>query len=79
LLMTQRQDDPNGRARSEAFVQALQRLDWTGGHNVLIDYRWSGGDAESVRKEAVELVALMPDVILTQRRCGRRGVAPGHS
>jgi putative tryptophan/tyrosine transport system substrate-binding protein len=32
-----------------------------------------GGDAESVRKEAVELVALMPDVILTS---GAAGVGP---
>ena len=31
----------------------------------MVDYRWSGGDADSVRKNAAELIALAPDVILT--------------
>jgi putative ABC transport system substrate-binding protein len=67
------QDDPDVRARNEAFLQVLQRLGWTGGGNLLIDYRWNAGDADSVHKSATELAALAPDVIVTD---GAAGVGP---
>ena len=51
-------------AHSVAFVQVLQQLGWTEGRNVRIDYRWGGGNADDIRKNAEELVALAPDVIL---------------
>jgi putative ABC transport system substrate-binding protein len=57
-------DDPVGRARLAAFLQALQQLSWTDGRNVRIDHRWTLGDAERARKSAEELIALAPDVIL---------------
>jgi putative ABC transport system substrate-binding protein len=57
-------DDPDGRARIAAFLQGLQRLGWTDGRNIRIDYRWGAGDADNMRKYAAELVALAPDVIL---------------
>jgi putative ABC transport system substrate-binding protein len=58
------ESDPLGQARNAAFLQALQEAGWTNGHNVRIDYRWSSGDADQNRKNAAELVALAPDVIL---------------
>jgi putative ABC transport system substrate-binding protein len=51
----------------------LQQLGWTVGRNVRIDYRWAAGDAERIRRYAVELVALAPDVILA---AGGAVVAP---
>src|SRR5262245_15652004 len=57
-------DDPEGQARLAAFLQGLQQLGWTDGRNVQIDVRW-GADADHMRKYAAELVALAPDVILT--------------
>jgi putative ABC transport system substrate-binding protein len=57
-------DDPDNNARIAAFVQALQQLGWTDGHNVRIDFRWAAGKAENYRKYAAELIALAPDVIL---------------
>jgi ABC-type uncharacterized transport system substrate-binding protein len=48
-------------ARVAAFVQELQRLGWTVGRNLQIEYRWEVSD---LRKAAMELVALSPDVIL---------------
>jgi putative ABC transport system substrate-binding protein len=57
-------DDPESMARIAAFLQGLGDLGWTVGRNVRIDYRWSAGDAERARKDAAELVALAPDVIL---------------
>ena len=58
-------DDTAGPARIAAFTKALQELGWTDGRNVRIDYRWGGGNADVVRRQAAELVALAPDVILT--------------
>jgi ABC-type uncharacterized transport system substrate-binding protein len=48
----------------KAFVQGLQELDWIDGRNLKVDVRWTGAGAEAVHKEAAELVALAPDVIL---------------
>jgi putative ABC transport system substrate-binding protein len=73
MLMALARDDPEGRARNEAFVQALQQFGWVDGRNVHIDYHWSTGDAQRIRKDASELVGLTPDVILTN---GAAGVAP---
>jgi putative ABC transport system substrate-binding protein len=53
-------DNPE-RARVDAFLQELQRLGWTDGRNLHIDYRW---ETRELRKAAAELVALSPDVIL---------------
>ena len=58
-------DDPDGKARFAAFEQALGQLGWTPGRNVRIDYRFSGGNAATSRKQAEELVALAPDVIVS--------------
>jgi putative ABC transport system substrate-binding protein len=57
-------DDPESQARIAAFVEALQHLGWTDGGNVQIDLRWGGGDPNNIRKQAAELAALAPDVIL---------------
>src|SRR5262245_24226754 len=64
LLMNGAADDPETQARLTAFVQGLQQLGWTDGHNVRIDYRWGRGDTDRFRQYAAELVALAPDVIL---------------
>jgi putative ABC transport system substrate-binding protein len=40
-------------------------LGWIQGRNVRIDYRFAGGDAATSRKQAEELVALAPDVIVS--------------
>jgi putative ABC transport system substrate-binding protein len=64
VFMPLAEDDPVGQARIAAFLQGLQHTGWTDGGNVRIDYRWSAGDDERVRKYAAELVALAPDVIL---------------
>lgn len=66
-------DDPDVQVRIAALLQELQRLGWTVGRNVQIDYRWGLSDAERTRKYAAELVALAPDVILTS---GTASVAP---
>ena len=64
VLMNRAADNPEGQAAVAAFREALQQLGWSDGRNVRIDTRWGGGDAESIRRYAAELVALAPDVIL---------------
>src|SRR6516162_4585829 len=59
-------DSPES-ARIAAFVQELQRLGWTDGRNLQIEYRWEISD---LRKAAMELVALSPDVILVSSTPG---------
>jgi putative ABC transport system substrate-binding protein len=57
-------DDPDSPARVAAFAQKLQELGWTNGRNILIDYRWSGGDPGLIRRFTSEFVAAAPDVLL---------------
>jgi putative tryptophan/tyrosine transport system substrate-binding protein len=61
VLMPFAKDNPDGQALIAAFLQGLQKLGWTEGRNLQIEYRWSTGD---LQKAAAELVALSPDVIL---------------
>src|SRR3974377_759755 len=60
VLMAFAKDNPEAQARITAFLQGLQKLGWTEGRNLQIEYRWSSGD---LQKAAAELVALSPDVI----------------
>jgi putative tryptophan/tyrosine transport system substrate-binding protein len=64
VLMNLAADDPESTARLATFLQALQARGWTDGRNVHIDVRWGAADDDRMRKYAMELVALMPDVIL---------------
>ena len=67
ILLSATADDTEFQAWVGAFLQELQKLGWSIGHNVRIDTRWATANAGEVRKhaaEAAELVALAPDVIL---------------
>jgi putative ABC transport system substrate-binding protein len=64
LLVAGTADDPEYQARTGAFLQALEQLGWIDGRNARIDVRWTTTNADALRKQAAELAALMPDVIL---------------
>jgi putative tryptophan/tyrosine transport system substrate-binding protein len=64
VLMAAAPDDPEYQARIEAFQQGLAMLGWINGRNVQIDTRWATTNADDVRRHAVELAALGPDVIV---------------
>jgi putative tryptophan/tyrosine transport system substrate-binding protein len=66
-------DDPDAQARHAAFLQGLQQLGWIDGRNVRIDTRWPAADTDAIRKHAVELAALAPDVIVAS---GTSAVGP---
>src|SRR5581483_2855453 len=60
VLMGLKADDPEGQARLASFAQGLQQAGWTVGENIKIEYRWGGGNAEIMRKQAAELVGSAP-------------------
>src|SRR5438552_1191611 len=65
--------DPDSQSRIASLRQALQDLGWTEGRNLQFDYRWgaSADDRDRIRRYAMELVALAPDVIVA----GSGGIA----
>jgi putative ABC transport system substrate-binding protein len=64
VLWSTAADDPAAQERYAAFLQALQQLGWTDGHNVHIDAHWAAGNVAD--KYAAELVAQTPDVIMCE-------------
>jgi putative ABC transport system substrate-binding protein len=67
VLMAHAESDPEFQAYLGAFRDGLQKLGWSEGRNIRIDARWGAlDDAESRQRSAKELIALQPDVILTQ-------------
>jgi len=56
--------ESEGQNRVTAFAQALQQLGWSVGKNIRLLYRWGDGTSDTMQKNAAELVALAPDVIL---------------
>ena len=66
VLMGFAESDREGQAFVAAFREGLQKLGWAEGRNIRIDYRWTALDKELIQQFAKELVALQPDLILTQ-------------
>jgi putative ABC transport system substrate-binding protein len=64
VLMFTTPDEPESQTRIAALQQGLQAAGWEVGRNLRIDVRWSGGDTARLRRDAVDLVALGPDVIV---------------
>jgi putative ABC transport system substrate-binding protein len=64
VLMHTTSDEPDAQAQMAAFLQGLQVAGWEVGRNLRIETRWSGGDPARLRKNAADLVALNPDVIM---------------
>jgi putative ABC transport system substrate-binding protein len=63
VLMPFAEDDADTKARLTGFRSELERLGWSDGRNVRIDYRFAPAGVEAP-KFAKELIALRPDVIL---------------
>src|SRR6266567_68519 len=73
VLWPSSEADPDSRSRIASLRQALQDLGWTEGRNLRFDYRWgaSADNPDRIRRYAMELVALAPDVIVA----GSGGIA----
>ena len=64
VLMLYPENDPQGQLRATAFRQGLEKLGWTVGRNVQIDFQWGLGDTDWIQSAAAQLLQLAPDVIL---------------
>jgi putative ABC transport system substrate-binding protein len=65
VLMGYAENDPEAQTRFAAFKQELLALGWDERRNLRIDLRWASGDYDRASKFAKELVALHPEVILS--------------
>jgi len=63
VLINTVDNDPDAVARLSAFKKALRELGWDEGRNLQIDTRL-GVEDDRIRRNAAELIALAPDVIL---------------
>ena len=67
VLVNTVMDDPETQARLAGFRQGLERLGWREGRNIRIDIRYAASNtSDQLPSLAKELVALQPDVILSQ-------------
>ena len=57
-------DEAENKIRIAPLLQELPKLGWSDGRNVRIDMRAAGGNADTLRKYATELLALAPDVLV---------------
>jgi len=64
VLVAYAEDDPEMKTRLAAFRQALEKLGWSDGGNVRIDYRFAPAGTDREQASAKELVSLQPDVVL---------------
>jgi putative ABC transport system substrate-binding protein len=65
VLLGYAEDDPVAQTRFAAFKEGLAALGWVEGKNLKMEVRWSAGDPNQAAVFAKELVALAPDVILS--------------
>ena len=67
VVVVTKETDPETPLRAMAFRQALAKLGWSEGRNVVIDFRFgTGGDLNRMRAQAKELIGLTPDVIVAE-------------
>ena len=59
VVMVTKETDPETPLRTMEFRQALAKLGWSEGRNVVIDFRFgTGGDLNRMRAQAKELTGL---------------------
>jgi putative tryptophan/tyrosine transport system substrate-binding protein len=59
-------EDHEAQSWIAALREELGKLGWAEGRNLEIDIRWAAADVALMKRFAKELVALQPDLILTQ-------------
>jgi ABC-type uncharacterized transport system substrate-binding protein len=67
VLMAHAETDSEFKTYAATFRDELKKLGWVEGRNIKIDFRWGALDnAEARQQAAKEIIALQPDLILTQ-------------
>jgi ABC-type uncharacterized transport system substrate-binding protein len=66
VLSVTKEADPETPLRVTAFRQALSKLGWSEGRNVVIDFRWGVRNPNEARAHAKELIGVVPDVVVAE-------------
>jgi putative ABC transport system substrate-binding protein len=64
FLSTVNAADLDRQSSLKAFVEVLGNAGWVEGQNIHIEVRWGGGNLSEIKRQAEELVALSPDVLV---------------
>jgi len=64
VLLNLSENDVEAQRLVKAFREGLAQFGWADGRNLLIDYRWAGGDIGRIKTFAKELVQLSPDILV---------------
>jgi putative tryptophan/tyrosine transport system substrate-binding protein len=64
VLIGTAETDPESKLRVEALQRGLLEAGWTEGSNIHLEYRFGGGDRERMRRFALEIVGIAPDVVV---------------
>jgi putative tryptophan/tyrosine transport system substrate-binding protein len=72
-LVSGSENDRDRQVYQTALRESLSKLGWIEGRNLRIDLRW-GDDLDGLRRYALELVSLTPDVILTNGSAATRSL-----
>ena len=64
VLLSQAESDQVAQSYIATFAARLRELGWTEGKNLLIDYRWGGGNTTRMPPLARELVVSQPHALL---------------
>jgi len=75
-LMLYAESDSAGQSRSVVFRQELEKLGWTVGRNLTIDFHWDVGDGDWIRAAAAQLLARAPDLVLANGGMAVRPMQP---
>jgi putative tryptophan/tyrosine transport system substrate-binding protein len=59
------ESDAGSQVHAAAFRQGMEKLGWSVGRNLAIDYRWGAFNLERARVAATELLSLAPEVIVS--------------
>src|SRR5438309_2577999 len=68
VLIVTKETDPETPLRATAFRQALAKLGWSEGRNVVIEFNFGAGDPNRMRAQAKELTGLSRS---EERRVGK--------
>jgi putative ABC transport system substrate-binding protein len=60
-----KENNPVAQALVAAFREELQKLGWTQGRNITIEFRFATDDRDEIRAHAVELMGLKPDLMVS--------------
>ena len=65
FLMMYAETDTRGQSFAAAFRDGLNKLGWTEGRNIKLEYRWATSEPEKIERSAKELVVSQPALILS--------------